>query len=224
MSDVIKYKRKSTNESSSKIFYILLLIYAISTTIAIVLLVNSVNSLDGQSPLSESKGIAKPPIPQKPAKTTNVDQNIADQALSKMQKVLIYKPHNQAPFCYPFNASIDTDFLRADQELNLVNEIIKKTGIPSRLSKPTLSPIRNIFRQHDLLIVDLHSDMMPLVDGWSMAHLQNTYVLVHSLLEYSQLRKLKILFGGGRVQPLNSQIDFTHYLKKNSKLIKELKR
>lgn len=223
MSEVIKYKRKSRHESNTKVFYFLLLIYAISTTIAIILLVSSVNSLDQQTSINKSKDKLTSPILKEPSNPLEIAQSKSEKTPNKMQDILIYKPHSQAPFNYRANVQISTNFLRSDQELNLVNEIIQKTGIPSRLSKPTLTPIRNIFRQHDLLIVDLHSDMMPLVDGWSMTHLQNTYTIVHSLLEYSQLPKLKLLFGGGRLQPLNSQIDFTHFLKKNSKLIKELK-
>lgn len=224
MTEILKYKRPTSEKGNSRVFYGLLLLYAISTTIAIVLLVNSVESL-----------VIDPKTDKKPETLkANLDVDVSSTGVlhptsstlgvdNEKQQIYIFKPHNKAPYTYRASVLISKNLLSADQEINLVNELIRQTGIHSRLSTPMLKPVRSIFRKQDSLVVDLHSEMLPLIDGRGLIHLQNTYTLVHSLLEYSQLRKLVILFGGGRKLTVNSPIDFLHGLQMNYNLIVEAK-
>ena len=113
MSEVIKYKRKSRHKSNTTVFYLLLLIYAISTTIAIILLVNSVNSLDQQTSINESKDKLTSPVLKRSSNSLEIAQSKSEKASDKMQDILIYKPHSQAPFNFRANVQISTNFLRA---------------------------------------------------------------------------------------------------------------
>ena len=115
---------------------------------------------------------------------------------------------------------MNSNLLDMGQELKLINDIVRKTKIPSRMANPPFIPVRSIFRKQDALIVDFHPDMLTLVDGKTVAHIQNTYVLVHSLLEFSQMRKIIFLFDGGRAAPSQSNINFKQGLRANPHIVK----
>lgn len=208
MKPLLKYKRSTSDTGNSSLFKVLLLVYGACTTIAIFLLVGSIetitydNRITKKSNTDLSNDDSNLSIPAAIETTSSPQQN------NTFSHLHLFQPHSQAPFIIRTVTKIGNKLLGVDQELNLINEIVRKTKIPARMPNPPFIPIRSMFKKQDALIVDFHPDMLILIDGKTTEHIQNTYVLVHSLLEFSQLRKMIFLFDGGRAVPSKSNIDF----------------
>ncbi len=220
MKTLLKYKRSPADSNSSPVFKGLLLLYAACTTAAIFLLVGSIETItqDNQVEMSASK--ISTPIDTKQSNFGSEASTSSSKLTPQISHLHLFQAHSQAPFIVRTVALLDASLLGMEQELNLINDIVRKTKIPSRMANPPFIPIRSIFRKQDALIVDFHPDMMSLVNGKTVAHIQNTYVLVHSLLEFSQMRKMIFLFDGGRAIPSNSNINFEQGLIVNPQIVK----
>ena len=204
----LKYKRNSKESENSNLFKGMLLLYGACTTIAIFLLVGSIETITPDNKI-QTKLHSSSPASKLDSSNANTSPSTSSILLNPIKSSIhIFQPHSQAPFIVRTMTTLNSQFLGMGQELNLFNEIVRKTKIPSRMANPPFTPIRSIFKNQDTLIVDFHPDMLILIDGWTITHIQNTYVLVHSLLEFSQLRKMIFLFDGGRAVPSKSNINF----------------
>ena len=216
----LKYKRSPSESTNSSYFKIVLLIYAVCTTIAIVLLVGSIETITNDE---DSQHTTNVDILTKNKVSSNPDRrSISSSLVSKpsISHLHLFQPHSQAPFVTRTMTALNSSLLGMGQELNLINEIARKTKIPARMANPPFIPIRSIFKKQDTLIVDFHPDILVLIDGKTIEHIQNTYVLVHSFLEFSQMRKVIFLFDGGRALPSKSNIDFQQGLIVNPYIIR----
>ncbi len=216
----LKYKRSTKDSGNSNLFRAMLLLYGVCTTVAILLLVGSIETITPdnkiQAKLTTDVPISKPDS-SNPSTSSSTSSILLNQSKSSIH---LFQPHSQAPFIVRTMTTLNTQFLGIGQELNLFNEIVRKTKIPSRMANPPFIPIRSIFKSQDTLIVDFHPEMLVLIDGKTLTHIQNTYVLVHSLLEFSQLRKMIFLFDGGRDVPSKSNIDFQKGLMVNPYVVR----
>tara|TARA_B100000674_G_scaffold488128_1_gene499723 strand:+ start:5765 stop:6439 length:675 start_codon:yes stop_codon:yes gene_type:complete len=216
----LKYKRSPSSTNSSPLFKGLLLLYAICTTIAIFLLVGSIETITQDNQIQGKSGEV---LANKNTNlsTTSSRKTTTNTAITpRISHLHLFQAHSQAPFIIRTVALMNSNLLDMGQELKLINDIVRKTKIPSRMANPPFIPVRSIFRKQDALIVDFHPDMLTLVDGKTVSHIQNTYVLVHSLLEFSQMRKVIFLFDGGRAAPSQSNINFKQGLIANPHIVK----
>ncbi|MEE2924551.1 MAG: hypothetical protein VX619_07205 [bacterium] len=216
----LKYKRSPSDSANSPIFKGLLLLYGVCTTIAILLLVGSIETITSDNKIQEKSNTDL--VRNDTNSSTSVSKPVSSNITltPSTTHMHLFQPNSQAPFIVRTMTIISSELLGMGQELKLINEIVRKTKIPSRMANPPFIPIRSIFKKQDVLIVDFHPDMLVLIDGKTITHIQNTYVLVHSLLEFSQMRKMIFLFDGGRAVPSKSNINFKEGLIVNPYIVR----